>query len=276
MNAQDVDAYVRERAAPPGSTLHYCALFASPAQARLSLALEAFRRELDAVVEECREPSAAQARLGFWHDELGRLRDGRPQHPVTRVLAEAMHDHPALAERLAPAVAATAAASSRLSWASESQLDDYCAATGGEVAALACGTAPVSDEPHAPSRRLGALLCRQEMLTGLFGQPRRCAQALTEEALAARGIALGDVFRDPPGAAADALLREEAARLHDGLRALLADAPAGDEGERLLRARAAVSVATLSAARRGGAAWLARHASVSPLRKLWIAWRHGR
>ena len=44
MSMQDVDAYVRERAAPPGSVLYYCALFVSPEQARLSLALEAFRR----------------------------------------------------------------------------------------------------------------------------------------------------------------------------------------------------------------------------------------
>lgn len=271
----DMDLYVRERAAAPGTTLYYCTLFTSPAQARRSIALEAFQRELGTIVEQCREPAVAQARLGFWHEELHRLRDGQPQHPVSRVLAAAFRDTCELSERLAPALAATVAASQRESWSSEAELQDYCAATGGEVAALACGAAPITEDGDAASRRLGTLVCRQEMLCSLFAQPRRGTQALPAPLLREQGVQIADLFADPASDAADRLLRAEARRLRTALDDLLSGAPRTvDEGERLLRAQAAIGVATLGAVMRGGSTWLARHAAVSPLRKLWIAWLH--
>ena len=112
----DPDAYLRETTAPPGSTLYYCTLFVPGVQARRSIALEAFRRELDDVVDDCREPVVAAARIGWWQGELQRVADGGAQHPVTRVLSEVLAEDRTAPARLTAAVAATAAATSHQSW----------------------------------------------------------------------------------------------------------------------------------------------------------------
>ena len=270
----DIDAYVRERAAPRGSTLYYCTVFSTPEQARRSIALQAFLTELNEIVDGVREPAVVGARVGWWHEELGRLREGRAEHPVTRVLGEALDDPSEAAERLAPAVVATAAACGRENWASEPQLEDYCRATGGEVAALDCREAPADTAPDSPARRLGALLCRQDMLAGLFGHPRRGAQALPASLLSSAGLSIERLFAEPADLEVDRLLREQAQALHSRIGPLLAATTATDPATRVLRTRAAVALATLRAIIGGGHGWLSRHASVSPLHKLWIGWRH--
>lgn len=51
------------------------------------LALYAFCRETDDVVDEIEDPNEALEKLDIWRAEIDALYDGRPSHPVTRALA---------------------------------------------------------------------------------------------------------------------------------------------------------------------------------------------
>lgn len=52
------------------------------------MALYAFCREVDDVVDECTDIQVARTKLAWWRNEIKEMYQGRPQHPVTRALLE--------------------------------------------------------------------------------------------------------------------------------------------------------------------------------------------
>jgi 15-cis-phytoene synthase len=79
------DQYCREKLA--ASSVHYSLLFTPIERRRPATALYALRRELDEAVEQASDQTVAHAGLLWWAQEIQRLFEGAPQHPVTRALA---------------------------------------------------------------------------------------------------------------------------------------------------------------------------------------------
>ena len=84
------DEYCRHKAADSGSSFYYSFFFLPPVRRQAIMALYAFCREVDDVVDECDDPGVAQAKLDWWRGEVAALYQGRPTHPVTRALANAL------------------------------------------------------------------------------------------------------------------------------------------------------------------------------------------
>lgn len=82
----DPHQYCQNRAAGSGSSFYYSFRLLSLESRRPITAFYALCRELDDVVDECRDASVAARKLDWWRDEINRLSLGRPQHPVTRAL----------------------------------------------------------------------------------------------------------------------------------------------------------------------------------------------
>jgi len=82
--------YCKERAAKSGSSFYYSFLFLPTEQRHAIMALYAFCREIDDVVDECKEPAIAQQKLDWWRGEVEALYNGRAQHPVTIALSSAL------------------------------------------------------------------------------------------------------------------------------------------------------------------------------------------
>lgn len=73
-------------ACPPGSSTYYSIRF-SPAALRNDLArLAAWRHQVRAILEEVRDPGVARLKVQWWRDEAQRLVDGVPSHPLNRAL----------------------------------------------------------------------------------------------------------------------------------------------------------------------------------------------
>jgi phytoene synthase len=81
------DEYCQQKAARSGSSFYYAFRFLEPDRRRAITALYAFCREVDDVVDDTREPSVARAKLDWWREEIARLFQGEPNHPITRALA---------------------------------------------------------------------------------------------------------------------------------------------------------------------------------------------
>jgi len=86
------DEYCQDKTAKSGSSFYYSFLFLPPDQRRAITAVYAFCREVDDVVDEISDQEIAQNKLNWWRDEIARLFDGTPQHPVTKSLAVAIKD----------------------------------------------------------------------------------------------------------------------------------------------------------------------------------------
>jgi phytoene synthase len=84
----DPYSYCRDKAAASGSSFYYAFRFLPAERRRAITCFYAFCREADDVVDECREPAVALAKLAWWREEVGRLYSGNPQHPVTQAMAD--------------------------------------------------------------------------------------------------------------------------------------------------------------------------------------------
>ena len=80
------EQYCAEKTSASGSSFSISFHFLESEKRRAITALYAFCREVDDVVDECREEAVARKKLNWWRDEVSRLFHDTPQHPVTLAL----------------------------------------------------------------------------------------------------------------------------------------------------------------------------------------------
>ena len=80
------DEYCAEKAAQSGSSFYYSFRLLDPPRRRAIIALYAFCREIDDIVDEVSDPAVARIKLAWWRTEVDRLYQGTAQHPVALAL----------------------------------------------------------------------------------------------------------------------------------------------------------------------------------------------
>lgn len=80
------DEYCQQKAAASGSSFYYSFLFLPPERRRAITALYAFCREVDDTVDECTDESIARIKLAWWRKEIAGMYEGKQSHPVTQAL----------------------------------------------------------------------------------------------------------------------------------------------------------------------------------------------
>jgi phytoene synthase len=87
MTPRTLDATYRARAIPIGSVRHLSWLFAAPAARPPLLGVYALQAEWNALMDPRTERSAAQIKLAWWQEEMRRLAEAAPVHPIGVYLA---------------------------------------------------------------------------------------------------------------------------------------------------------------------------------------------
>lgn len=140
-----------------GSSARFALLFSPPPLRPALQALAAFRSEIDGILFRPLDSSVRSIKLAWWGEEIGRLGEGEPRHPVTRQLQPSLSpgDHRLLmrflesaADWLEPSAGHTDA------------LEDYLAASGGSLGELASrladgGACETPAALYRPARALG-------------------------------------------------------------------------------------------------------------------------
>lgn len=85
--------YCQSKASASGSSFYYSFLFLPKERRAAITALYAFCREVDDIADECTDTNVARTKLAWWRAEIANLYDGKPQHPVTKALAPAIHNY---------------------------------------------------------------------------------------------------------------------------------------------------------------------------------------
>jgi phytoene synthase len=78
--------YCQDKAAASGSSFYYSFRVLRPDVRAGITAFYALCRELDDVVDECSDPQVARIKLAWWRSEIILLYEGHPEHPVTQAL----------------------------------------------------------------------------------------------------------------------------------------------------------------------------------------------
>ena len=257
----DPDRHCLDEAAPSGSSLHYATLFIGPRERAALVSVHALRHALLGIIDTVADPDVRARKLNWWSDEIMEARDERPRHPV----AVAITRHCATRFWRRPEVLAMLTAIGRASAAggfeSEAARDRFCEEVGGGTARLcAAAVAAGTSDTSGPHDDIGAL-----------GFALECAM------LAGAPIARSGLMRIPNATTPSQRIAEERARAHQALAGAVRDVPlrAGPVGL-VYRTLAHIQLAALAGALRKPAPAAPLQASVTPIRKLWIAWRTAR
>ncbi len=91
MDPQD---YCQQKAVQSGSSFYYSFLFLPKSQKEAMVALYAYCREVDDVVDEISDKDVAEKTLAWWQQETNNMFQGSPSHPVTKALSSHMQTIP--------------------------------------------------------------------------------------------------------------------------------------------------------------------------------------
>ena len=268
----DPDRYCLDEAAPPGSSLYYATLFAGARERAALVAVHAFRRVLIDIVESIADANVRATKLNWWSGEIMEARDGRARHPVS----VAMTRHCGTTLWLRPEVLAMLSAVARVSaesgFGSEAARSDFCEEVGGGTASLCAVAVPSAAGTRRPDamRGLGAAV-EGAILAGTPSVRSGIGRIPGSTSPAAGGAATGD------SDAGRRRIAEERARAHQALAdAVRGSSRQADPVALLYRSLARMQLAALAKALRASGGRAPPAASISPIRKLWIAWRAAR
>ena len=81
-------AYSREKCAPAGSNLYYSSLFYENEKKNQLFSIFAFATTLTEIIDRCSDPGLARIKLQWWHEEVERIFNQSARHPVGKDLAK--------------------------------------------------------------------------------------------------------------------------------------------------------------------------------------------
>jgi len=269
------DQYCQQKAAASGSSFYYAFLFLPPERRRAITALYAFCREVDDVVDEAADPQLAQTRLAWWRAEVGRLLEGDPQHPVTRALAPAARQFGVTGERLGEIIDGMEMDLTQSRYLDFAGLERYCYRVAGVVGLLSAGIFGYRDARTLEfAKDLGIAFQLTNIIRDVGEDARKNRIYLPLEDLKAYGVTAADISGARYGEAFVELMRFQARRAGSYYDKALAELPTEDRrAQRPSLIMAAIYRTLLAEIERDGFKVLDRRISLTPLRKLWIAWK---
>ncbi len=269
------DEYCRQKAAPGGSSLYYAFLFLPPARRRAATALYAFHREMDGIVGEIPDAQLARTKLAWWRLEIGKLAEGRPNHPVTNALLPCMEKYRLKTERLYETIDGMEMDLAQTRYLDFTGLERYCRQAAGTVAVLAADVFGYRNPRTLEyARSLGTAIQLTEFICNVGGQARRNRIYLPMDELKKFGVPAADILQARYSDGFVELMKFQSARAGDFFRKALDALPAEDRrSQRAGLIMAAICRATLAELERDGFRVLTHHTSLTPLRKFWLAWK---
>ena len=272
------DEYCAQRAAKSGSSFYYSFMFLPPQRRRAITALYAFCREVDDVVDETTDPGIAAAKLAWWRTEVSAAFSGAPQHPVAQALASIVREYPLKEAELQMVIDGMAMDLDRHRYLDFDDLLLYCDRVAGVVGLMSAEifgyTNPAT---RVYARDLGSAFQLTNIIRDVGEDARRGRIYLPQDELARHGIAASALLRREAGAAFRALMAEQVTRARVWYGRAQDALPAEDRAtQRPGLIMAAIYAALLDEIERDGYAVLDHRIALTPLRKLWIAFRTSR
>ena len=272
------DQYCQEKAARSGSSFYYSFLFLPPEKRKAITALYAFCREIDDVVDACSDTGVARAKLEWWQSELRQCFDGKPAHPVTQALQKPIQDFNLPAEYFQEIIDAMHMDLEQRRYDTFSELALYCHRAAGVVGLL---SAEIFGYQHRNTLKYAEALGTAFQLTNILRDVREDAERgriyLPLDELLEYRVNPHDLLKGTITEGMRELFhfqaqraREYYARAFDHLH------PQDRYPQRSGVIMAAIYQALLDEIEADGYRVMEQRTSLTPLRKLWIAWTTAR
>jgi phytoene synthase len=271
----DPHAYCQTKAAASGSSFYYSFLFLPEDRRRAITALYAFCREVDDVVDECTDAGVARAKLAWWRRELAAAFHGAPQHPVARALAEVAPRFNLAEARLAEVIDGMQMDLEFNRYPTFEALRQYCHRVAGVVGMLSAEIFGYHDRHTLDyAANLGLAFQLTNIIRDVGEDARRDRIYLPLDEIERHGVTVAEIAQARETDNFRCLMEFQIERALGCFREAFAKLPSADRrAQRAGIIMAAIYRALLEEIRRDGCRVLTQRISLTPLRKLWIAWK---
>jgi len=269
------DEYCQQKAAASGSSFYYSFLFLSAERRRAITALYAFCREVDDVVDECSDPAVARAKLAWWRTEVAAIFDGAPRHPVAQALAPVVRAFSLPQEQLQEIISGMEMDLTQNRYADFAALKVYCHRVAGVVGSLSAKIFGYTlSETLSYAENLGIAFQLTNIVRDV-GQDARLGRIyLPLDELAHFKVQVADILHGRETGDFKRLMEFQVERAADFYHDAFALLPVADrKAQRAGLVMAAIYRTLLDEIRAGGCHVLTQRVSLTPIRKLWIAWK---
>jgi len=269
------DEYCQQRAASSGSSFYYSFLFLEPPRRQAITALYAFCREVDDVVDECPDPQLARAKLLWWRTEIAALYQDRPTHPVTQALRVALQAFPLPREQLLEIIDGMEMDLDQTRYPDFKALHLYCYRVASVVGLLAAEIFGYRDRRTLRyAHDLGLAFQLTNIIRDVGEDARRGRVYLPLDELRRFEVPLDDILAARYSDNFRRLMEFQIERAEHTYSQALAQLPQGDrKAQRSGLMMAAIYRSLLTEIKRDGCRVLDRRIALTPLRKLWLAWK---
>ena len=269
------DEYCQNRAAQSGSSFYYSFLFLPPEKRRAITALYAYCREVDDVVDECSDADLAKATLAWWRQEIAGTFAGAAQHPVAKALIPVVRQFELPQARFHEIIDGMAMDLQYNRYPDFATLQSYCYRVAGAVGLMAAQIFGYRDPATLRyAENLGTAFQLTNIIRDVGEDARRDRVYLPLDELARFGVAASDIVHLRETDSFRRLIEFQIERAREYYQRAFAELPRQDrKSQRPGLVMAAIYRTVLDEIRADGCKVLNQRTSLTPLRKLWIAWR---
>jgi phytoene synthase len=273
------EEFVNEKAVRSGSSFYYAFLFLPPQKRAAITAFYAFCREVDDVVDEVSDPGVAQAKLNFWRQQVigtfdGSLATGN-LHPCMQALQPHLKAFGIPREALLGLIEGCAMDLTQTRYLDVPALERYMhlvAGLVGEASAHIFGQTDAQTTPYA--HQLGMALQLTNIIRDVGEDARRGRIYLPISELQQFDVKAHEVLNGVYSTRFEALMQHQAERAYgyyDAALRLLPEADRQAQKPGLMMAR--IYRTLLDEIVEARFAVLHQRIALTPLRKLWLAWK---
>ena len=269
------DEYCQQKTAQSGSSFYYSFLFLPPERRRAITALYAFCREVDDTVDEASDQSVARIKLAWWRNEVTQMYSGTPTHPVMLALKPHIQPYDLKQEHLQAIIDGMEMDLDQSRYLDYPNLKKYCWHVAGVVGILSASIFGVTNPQTLKyAETLGLAFQLTNIIRDVGEDARKGRIYLPVSELQQFNVTAADLLNARHSEKFEALMKFQADRaqtLYDEAFALL---PKEDRrAQRPGLMMAAIYRTLLDEIERDGFHVLTQKISLTPLRKLWLAWK---
>lgn len=269
--------YCKDKVAKSGSSFYYSFLFLSAEQKRAITAIYAFCREVDDIVDECTDKEVAEKKLSWWIEELDRIYAGNATHPVGKELMEILKSYNLPKDCFEDILRGMAMDLQYQGYQTWEDLKLYCHCVASTVGILAAEVFGYQDRRTLEyAKKLGMAFQLINIIRDVGEDARRGRIYLPEEELKAFGISSEEIleFDIKDSEKFKAMLEKHSKLARSYYNSALETLPKIDRyKQRSGMIMAKIYFTLLDEIENSKFDILHQRISLTPIRKLWLAWK---
>ncbi|NMM37755.1 MAG: presqualene diphosphate synthase HpnD [Glaciimonas sp.] len=269
------DEYCQQKTAQSGSSFYYSFLFLPVERRRAITALYAFCREVDDTVDDCIDASVARSKLAWWRMEVAAMLTSNPTHPVMKALQPHMATYRLDGQHLQAIISGMEMDLDQTRYLDYPNLQRYCWHVAGVVGILSASIfGTTRPETLQYAEKLGLAFQLTNIIRDVGEDARKGRIYLPMDELKRFNVPAADLLNARHSENFENLMRFQVQRAQTAYDDAFALLPKEDHrAQRPGLMMAAIYRTLLDEIEADGFHVLTQRISLTPIRKLWLAWK---